>query len=428
MNEQLLNRINRLKELIPLSSIYPIKDYGTSDCPICNGKGKFFAKNGWARCYRSNCDLTISNGGKAYDLISLYRYRENLFGKGSFFRAVKELEHMAGIGEEWIIQENERSFLLNRVMDIYQSELRTKQGSKAINYLRSRGLNDLLIETLGIGYASHTHILREYNLDEQKLRSHNLINEKGQEVFSNRIIFPIRDINGNLMHMTGRYLGPSANDYIPRWKHTTNYMGTGVNAYLGLEEHIKGWNEEVFLTEGYMDALSLYQYGFPTLCSFGLNGLNNHMGKLSKFRRITCIYDIDTFDEDHPNYPLEYKSWRVVIPQLIDMQLLFPRTSIYLLFIRGEGYSLRDHALYTAKDVNEWIIGWNPKFDDIQNYIINNRIDLVTYLIHRYGQDLQWHQVLLRLSLATGIGADLLSNYIPSDMTPLTYALSILSL
>jgi hypothetical protein len=429
MKEDDRSRAERIRRTIPISSIYPgVRDSGSSTCPICGARGKFYVRGGWAKCFRSTCDLTLFHNNKAVDVIGLYRYKENLYEKGSFYIAMDRLE---GVDKQAEINTatSRRHQLLEECIEVYRSELLSKKGEAVRKYLASRGFLKESIELLGIGMASHSGVLGEYGIDRTLLEEEGLINY-GKEVMSNRIIFPVRDSSGSLVHLTGRYIGPIPNDkdgdIYPKWKHTSCLTNPAIGNYLALEETLRGNRDNyVVLTEGYADALSLYQIGIPTVGSFGLNGLTKHIDKFRHLKEVICIYDIDTFPIDHPTYPLEYKSWRVVLPQLLDIQILLPDTKISLFFIQGEGKHL--DKPYQVKDINEWLIATSPTKDEVLREIGSNKKDLVEYLITKMGPDIKQHELLIKLCISTGRGMSLLESYIPSNYSPLSYALTVMT-
>jgi hypothetical protein len=367
------------------------------------------------------------------DVIALYRYKENLYGKGSYFIALDALDPTSPDRERLHIEEKDkRHKLLEECMEVYISELNSSKGLKAREYLEARGFNKTLVDMMGIGLASHSGILLEYGLDKNQLEDQRLISYE-KEVMDKRIIFPVRDTSNRLVHFTGRYLGDIAKDkegepLYPKWKHTLSVDDyPSIGSYLALEELIPSYKgDQLFLTEGYADALCMYSKGIECVGSFGLNGLGKHANKMSKFNELIAIYDIDHFDEDHPTYPLEYKSWRVVLPQLVDMQILNPMLTISLFFIKGEGKN-KSGSLYKCKDINDWLLAADPSKEEILAEIDKDKVGLVTYMINKNGSDMQCHEELIRLCVSTGKGANELERYVPPSYSALTYAMRIMS-
>jgi hypothetical protein len=404
-----------LKQRLKLSDICPeIKDYGTSTCPFCGGVGKGYSNHNRYRCYRQTCISNIPEP-RSYNPIDLYRLKHNLLDKKDFIKALNalSLEHL-GHSFNATPQQSDRSKLLEQIVEIYNTEIRTRAGNKAIQFLRARGFKDELIDMLSIGYASSSFTLRQYGLSTNELSQYGLISN-GNEVFNDRIIYPVRDRYNHIQHLTGRSLSTN-----PKWKHSTTDQGVGINKYLALEENISTYGSDVMLCEGYHDTLALYGLGINSLGTFGLYGINNHIDKLRHFTDITAVYDIDCYPEDDPHKPKEYKSWSVVLPQLIDLQLLCPRMNIYLFFIPytiGEGGK-------PCKDINDWLLVTkeNPR-----SYINQYRVKLVDYCIDKYAMNLHDHRLLIDLCTSVGYGLDKLVNYIPSHLDPLSYAVKILA-
>lgn len=420
--------IDSIRSTVTISSVLPgVKDSGSSDCPFCGGRGKFFVKKGWARCFRPSCELSQ----KSFDVIGLYRYKHKLIGnKGSFFKALEEMSKSYSLPcSSFLNDENEKLLsVIQKASSFYNYEINSRFGKEALLYLKNRSIDLSLVDMLQIGYARNDFILRSYGLNEKDLELAGLFNGVS-ESFSNRIVFPIRSISGDIVAFTGRYIGsiPEVNKepLFPRWKHSSVQERPGVSSYLGLEENIPNYSEEyVVLTEGYVDCLSLYQLGIQSLCMFGLHGLHKHIHKLKKFKKIYCSFDIDTFDKTHQLFPNEYKSWRVVIPQLIDAQVMLPSSVIYVHFIPGEVSS--NKGSFICKDINDWVIASNPSKMEVMDRLSKSK-SLLNYLIETQGPNLQYHESLLRLCLSTNSDYSCLEKFIPDGMSSLDYAVALMT-
>jgi DNA primase catalytic core, N-terminal domain len=411
-----------------LTDYLPSLKVGSNNCPYCGRPSFSYHAKGLGWCFSTKCP----SHGKVIDIIHHYRWINNLWGKGSFYRALEDLEEKYGL-----ITINERidakASLLEEVMKVYQSSLYGGEGVHALNYLIGRGWSDITIKKVGIGYAPNPHTLLRYGLDASALSALGLHSD-GRDYFSKRVVFPIRDIRGKVIHITGRYLynipvGDNGDPLFPKWKHTKGVGLTSISHYLVGEENISSYRESprgsVYLTEGYPDTLTLYNIGLPALGTLGLQGLLHHTHKLEGLSEVTCMYDCDTFPDDHPNYPGEYKSWRVVIPQLIELQTLLPSVDIYICMVPSEGYHCITGVPFTCKDINEFCVGTGANGRYFSQMVRERRVLLVEYLIGKYGQDLSWHRKLTQLVVSTGKGKELLESYIPRSITPLEYALLI---
>jgi hypothetical protein len=215
----------------------------------------------------------------------------------------------------------------------------------------------------------------------------------------------------------------------PKWKHTKGAGLTTISHYLVGEEYLPTYrsapNPYVYLTEGYPDTLSLHNMGLPAIGTLGLQGLLHHYHKLVGLEEIICMYDCDVHQDNHPHYPGEYKSWRVIIPQLIELQVLLPTLRISICMVPTEGTHAITDTLFLSKDINEYCIGKGCNARSFTAMVEERKVPLVTYLISKYGYDLSWHRKLTQLVMSTGQGKQLLESYIPPSISPLEYALAI---
>ena len=188
----------------------------------------------------------------------------------------------------------------------FHQTLFTPQGQAALDYLKRRGLTDSVIRKFGLGAASAgwdvlTKHLQEkgYSIEELKLAGLTVIKEAepaskdpvtGEEkperprrafdMFRNRAIFPIIDQYGNVLAFGGRALG----DVQPKYLNTSDTpvfnkrQGVYAANLLRKERNLK----RVILVEGYMDVVSLTQFGVPGVCATLGTALTPEQAKLLK--------------------------------------------------------------------------------------------------------------------------------------------------
>lgn len=421
IDEQTQERIERIKAVASISGLHPnLKAHGACICPFCGRTGKgYVTADQQFKCYSSKCEVRG-------DVIDVYRELNGIHGKGSLFQALDGLEKEYGLGGDFKALETERIKIYEAALEIYQFILFTKDGKEARDYLHSRGFDDLTIQMYGIGYAPPGGCLTSYDLKLIHLRNHNL-HDRGKDYFLNRIIFPIRNTSGRVVHMVGRYLGEvpkdsKGEDKWPRYKDSKAGPGIGsTKSHLVFEDCIKYYGDTVILTEGYPDALTLRKHGYPVLGLLGVEGLTKQAHKFEKFKELLVVADNDYFDTDHPNYPNEYKSWRRLIPQLYELQLVLPKLNIKWKMV-PEGGRTSTGVIYTCKDVNDWF----QRSGGISKSVLYTANGLVETLIERWGPDISRHQELLRLVHQTGHKVKDLEKYVPDEWGPIEYALNVL--
>lgn len=146
--------------------------------------------------------------------------------------------------------------------------LRMKDGEPARNYLTGRGLSEDTIRNFGLGYS---RMYRDdlYKYLKQKGYSDELLKDSGLvrfdekhgagDVFWNRVMFPIMDLNGKVIGFGGRVMG----DGLPK------YVNSQETRIYEKRRHLYGFHlarrskrEGYILCEGYMDVISMHQAGF----------------------------------------------------------------------------------------------------------------------------------------------------------------------
>ena len=196
----------------------------------------------------------------------------------------------------------------------FHQTLFTEAGKPVLDYLKRRGVTDHVIRRFGLGAApaewdALTKYLQEqgYTLDELRLCGLTVVKEaepatedrparsrRAFDMFRNRAIFPIIDQYGNVLAFGGRALG----DQQPKYLNTSDTpvfnkrLGVYAANLLRKERHL----ERVVLVEGYMDVVSLSQFGVTGVCATLGTALTNEQARLlKKFApRVYLAYDGDS--------------------------------------------------------------------------------------------------------------------------------------
>ena len=162
--------------------------------------------------------------------------------------------------------------IMNECNKFYQSLF--KESSIAKKYVYERSLDPKIINKFEIGYSGNKssqlyNFFKENGLNIEEARSLGLIkkskNQNGEfyDFFRNRLMFPIKDYNSNVIAFGGRALDNSNIKYInssdsPIFK--KSYQLFNIN--LATEDNRKV--KDLIIVEGYMDVISLYQNNLHT--------------------------------------------------------------------------------------------------------------------------------------------------------------------
>ena len=175
----------------------------------------------------------------------------------------------------------------------YHETLFTPAGARALAYLRGRGLSDSVIRKFGLGAspedwsALSNHLMEKgFTLDELTLAGLSVRKkaENGSDrwfdMFRNRAMFPIIDAYGNVLAFGGRTLEKKEPKYLNTADTPVFNKRKGVYAANLLRQHRH--LDRVVLVEGYMDVVSLTQFGVEGVCATLGTALTGEQARLLK--------------------------------------------------------------------------------------------------------------------------------------------------
>ena len=172
------------------------------------------------------------------------------------------------------------------------------------DYFLNRGINPRTIRHFGLGYAKDgwsnlIYHLKKKGFKEDLLLEAGLIlkNEKRgtfYDRFRNRVMFPVFDIKGRVIGFGGRVLDDSKPKYLNSPE--TQIFHKGTNLY-GLNFALKNKIPDRYfiIVEGYMDCISLHQYGITNaVASLGTALTTNQARMLKRYAdKVIISYDAD---------------------------------------------------------------------------------------------------------------------------------------
>jgi DNA primase len=186
----------------------------------------------------------------------------------------------------------------------FHDQLKTEQGKIGLDYWKSRRITQQTITHFGLGFAppgwdNLLKALQTQGFTAEELVAANLAaqGEKNgrrytYDVFRDRVMVPIFDIRGNVVAFGGRVLDDSKPKYINTSDTLAYKKG---NAVFALQRAKNQPDKRFILCEGYMDAISLHQAGFPqTVAGLGTALTQEQAKSLSRYAdEIVLCYDAD---------------------------------------------------------------------------------------------------------------------------------------
>lgn len=203
-------------------------------------------------------------------------------------------------------RQQERLWALHKeAARFFHTQLYAPAGASALQYALNRGMSKATLTRFGIGYAPESwtdlvDTLRRKGYTDQELRDSGLvtISRKNGNLFDrfrDRLMFPIIDVRGNVVGFGGRIM----ND---KDKSAAKYLNSPETLIFNKRKNLFALNLAkksklgyLILVEGYMDAISLHQYGFDcAVASLGTALTEDGANLLSRYTdQVVLIYDGD---------------------------------------------------------------------------------------------------------------------------------------
>lgn len=243
-------------------------------------------------------------GGNVFRFLMLY---EGL----SFQEAVENLARRAGVtlrvtgsGDRSRQKKMDLAFKVNSLAKEFFQQILNRGGeaAPAREYLQRRGLSAETISRFELGFAPDTWSSLVKFLFKQGFSAETLVNiglashgKRGvYDRFRSRIMFPIRDVGGNIVGFGGRVIGKGEPKYLNTPE--TDYFNKSRVLY-GLNEarrHIRESGNAIVM-EGYMDVISAHQFGVNNaVASLGTSLTREQVQLLMRYTRDVFIaYDAD---------------------------------------------------------------------------------------------------------------------------------------
>lgn len=270
-SDDLIEEVRAANDVVDVISSYvKLTKKGSSYfglCPFHNEKSPSFSVSPGKQMYYC---FGCGEGGNAISFIMKY---ENY----TFQEAVKYLADRAGIRlpeVEATPEEKRKAGIKSVLLDInkeaalyFYKLLKSDKGERGYEYLRGRGLSDDTIKGFGLGYSSNYkddlyRYMRSKGYNDDILKETGLFtfSERGVfDKFSNRVMFPIMDINSRVIGFGGRVMGEGEPKYLNSPE--TLVFDKGKNLY-GMNIARTSRKGSILICEGYMDVISLHQAGF----------------------------------------------------------------------------------------------------------------------------------------------------------------------
>jgi len=388
--EDVIRKIKEQNDIVDvISERVKLKKVGrnyTGLCPFHNEKSPSFTVSQDKQIYKCfGC-------GEAGNVISYIMKDRNV----TFPEAARVLAERANISIEVDNEENNLQKSMYKKMHNINVEAaryfydNLRKDKKAEIYFSNRGITEVTMRKFGLGFSFDKWdgllvYLKKKGYSELDLFNIGLIikSPKGSyyDRFRNRIMFPVFDYKGSVIGFGGRVLDDSKPKYLNSPE--TPLFHKGLNLY-GLNFVIKNnKSRTIIIVEGYMDCISLHQYGFSNVVASLGTALTINQAKLLKKHVDTVII---SFDADIAGKAATLRGLET---------------------LRNEGFDLRVLTVPKGKDPDEYI-----KNNGKQAFqkLVEDALPLIDYRLKRAGEGINFsnsEMLIQYVKKVTEIVADL---------------------
>ena len=240
-------------------------------------------------------------GGNVFTFVSEYE-------KVGFLEAVRKVANIVGYDlSEYEIEtpkvDTKKERLLKLVkdaMEFYNYNL-LNSDNDGLTYLTTRGMNIDVIDNFKLGYApsDSSKTLRYltkkgYTVEEIVEAGIGINNGGFLDRFASRVVFPISDLNGNVVAFSGRRIDDSK---------TSKYINSNENILFNKSECLYNFYEaknyilqtkKIYIVEGFMDTIALYKSNIKNVvATMGVNLSSKHIKAIERLNA-EVIFSLDS--------------------------------------------------------------------------------------------------------------------------------------
>ena len=293
------------------------------------------------------------------------------YGGMGFIDAMKELAASVGMQvpemqprtpQEAARRERETDLngVMEKALELYRAEL--KKSSRAIEYLKGRGLTGEIAARFRIGYAPDDwqglqKIFPDYE-DKALVECGLVIENEGKRYdrFRDRVMFPIYSARGAVIGFGGRVLGEGEPKYLNSPETPLFEKGREVYGLVQAREAIRT-EGRVVVVEGYMDVVALAQYGVGyAVATLGTATTPVHVAKLLRLTD-EIIY---CFDGDAAGRKAAWRALENSLPVAPDNKpikfLFLPEGEDPDTFVRTHGKEKFEGLVRSAETLSQFLL------------------------------------------------------------------------
>ncbi len=284
MNQDLISEIRSKVDIVDvIGSRIPLTSHGKNYfcvCPFHDDTNPSMSVSREKQIYRC---FSCGASGNVFSFLMDYDHK-------SFKEVLKDLGDQLGINTK-SLNITERSTKYDKFYDAYslsqkyyQNNLYSKEGRDARIYLEKRGISEDIAKEFGIGlalksYSNLTDLLKSKKYDVADLNKIGL-SSNNNDVYTNRIMFPLYDIYGKIVGFSGRIYNDSSQSKYINTKETVIFKKGNCLYHYHIAKDVCRSTKSVILVEGFMDVIRLSTIGIRNTVALMGTALTDEQIKL----------------------------------------------------------------------------------------------------------------------------------------------------
>lgn len=294
ISQELINEIRMNADIVDVISSYiPLTKKGKNFfgvCPFHSDHSPSMSVSSEKQMYKC---FSCGAAGNVYKFIMDYEHV-------GFMEALKMVSIKAGIDINVgnIKTDKPKNKELYDIYNIsqmfYQNNINTSNGHEAKEYLKKRQINDEIIKEFGIGLSLKNNSMLYNILKSKGYSNNNLIksglinqNEYGfNDVYYNRIMFPLYDITGNIVGYSGRIYNSDDTAKYVNTKETPIFKKGEILYNYHRAKNESRLKNQIIIVEGFMDVIRAYSVGIKNVVATMGTAITDvqalHMKRLAK--------------------------------------------------------------------------------------------------------------------------------------------------
>lgn len=403
------NIVDIIRDYVPLTQrgknyfgICPFHDDHNPSMSVSPEKGVY-------KCF------VCGNAGNVFNFVMEYE-------KVSFYEAVKIVADKIGVSIDISTskKENTKKSPLYDIYNIsykfYQNNLNTVYGKDAKKYLLNRKIDEDVIKNFNIGLSLSDselcNALKAKGFKDDDIVSSGVAVQNGNniyDIYKNRIMFPLYDLEGNVVGFSGRIYNQKSESKYINTKETEIFKKGELlyNYHIAKKEARKEKN--IIVVEGFMDVIRLSTIGIVNVvASMGTAVTKYQLNLIQKLApSITLMFDGDKAGEKATNAFIELANGNdsnIKVVRLEDNldpdEYILTKGKDKMIYNLSHAQSVYDYKLSSYKE--------NIDFNDSKE--VSNYINVMIKEFEKIDDDIVREIEIKKLSESTNVSYDLIKS------------------